>query len=81
MRNRFAELRSELEPDDRALLLLRIDQRLSWLDCARALREDTEAPLDDASLKRDAARLRKQFQTLKDRLYEMGRSEGLFTDD
>ena len=75
-RNRFAELRDELPPDDRALLMLRIDQRLSWLDCARAL-HDSEAPLTETELARESARLRKRFQLLKERLLDIGRKEGL----
>jgi RNA polymerase sigma-70 factor (ECF subfamily) len=75
-RNRFAEIRDALPPDDRALLILRIDQGLSWNDLARAMHDD-EAELAGEALKRESARLRKRFQVLKEKLLEIGRSEGL----
>ncbi|MEO7328665.1 MAG: sigma-70 family RNA polymerase sigma factor [Minicystis sp.] len=75
-RNRFAELRDALPPDDRALLLLRVDRKLAWNDCARAM-HDGEQPLEDEALKREAARLRKRYQLVKEKLLEAGRREGL----
>jgi RNA polymerase sigma-70 factor (ECF subfamily) len=41
------------------------------------LHPDDGAPITDEALKREAARLRKRFQTLKTQLHEMGRREGL----
>jgi RNA polymerase sigma-70 factor (ECF subfamily) len=75
-RTRLAELRDSLPPDDRALLVLRIDRELSWIDLARVLHGDEE-PLGEEALKRESARLRKRFQLVKDRLREMARREGL----
>lgn len=75
-KSRFAEIRETLPPDDRALLMLRVDRKLSWKDCARAMQDD-EAPLDEEALKREAARLRKRFQLVKEKLLVIGRSEGL----
>lgn len=76
-KSRFAALRESLPPEDQALLLLRVDRQLSWLDLARVLHEDDATPLEGEALKREAARLRKRFQLLKEKLYEMGRREGL----
>ncbi len=77
-KNRFAELRDDLPPDDRALLILRVDQKLSFIDCALAMRDEDDAgELGEDDLKREAARLRKRFQLLKERLLEVGRAEGL----
>jgi RNA polymerase sigma-70 factor, ECF subfamily len=75
-KNRFAEIRDSLPPDDRALLMLRVDQKLAWNDCARAM-NDGEEPLGDEALRREAARLRKRYQIVKEKLLELGRSEGL----
>jgi len=75
-KSRFAEIRDTLPPDDRALLMLRVDQKLAWNDCARAM-HDEEAPLGDEALQREAARLRKRYQVVKERLLELGRKEGL----
>lgn len=76
-RNRFAELRQSLPPEDRALLILRVDRRLGWADLARAMHEDEAVALTPVALKREAARLRKRYQLVKARLLELGRSEGL----
>ena len=75
-RTRLEALRDSLPVEDRELLVLRVDKRLSWNDLAEVLRDD-EAPLDAAATKREAARLRKRFQLVKERLLEMGRREGL----
>jgi RNA polymerase sigma-70 factor (ECF subfamily) len=75
-RNRLQALRDELPEEDRMLLILRVDRRLEWIDIARVLAGD-DAPLDGASMKREAARLRKRFQIVKDRLRDMAKREGL----
>jgi RNA polymerase sigma-70 factor (ECF subfamily) len=77
-RTRLQELRDSLSPEDRMLLVLRVDRGLAWNDLAHVLREETDgAALDDAALTREVARLRKRFQLLKDRLREMAKKEGL----
>jgi RNA polymerase sigma-70 factor (ECF subfamily) len=76
-RSRFAELRATLPPEDQALLMLRVDRQLPWTDLVRVLHEDDAAPPEGEALKREAARLRKRFQLLKEKLYELGRREGL----
>jgi len=80
-KSRFALLRESLPPEDQTLLMLRVDRQLSWLDLARVLHEDDESPLEGEALKREAARLRKRFQLLKEKLYELGRREGLVDPD
>ena len=75
-RNRFAEIRNELPPDDRALLVLRVDRELSWKECVHAM-ADVDASRSPEELAREAARLRKRFQVLKQRLLEIGQREGL----
>jgi RNA polymerase sigma-70 factor, ECF subfamily len=77
VRDRFAEIRDSLPPDDRALLILRIDRELTWNDLALAMHDDEAAPLAGDELKKAAARLRKRFQIVKEKLVEIGRSEGL----
>lgn len=79
--SRFAALRASLPAEDQALLMLRVDRKLPWLDLACVLHDDDEAPLDEEAKKREAARLRKRFQLLKEKLYELGRREGLVRDD
>lgn len=77
VRDRFAELRDGLPPDDRAILYLRIDRKLAWNDLARAMHDDDARPLEGEDLARAAARWRKRFQLVKDRLVRIGRAEGL----
>lgn len=64
VRERFAQLREELAPDDHMLLGLRLEQRMSWDDIARVLGQ-TEDPA------RATAVLRKRYQRLKERLREL----------
>lgn len=79
-KNRFAELRDALDPDDRALLILRVDRALAWNDLALAM-HDGEPLLAGKELTREAARLRKRFQLLKQKLLEIGKREGLVSGD
>ncbi len=75
-RTRLEALRDALSPEDRALLIMRVDRKLSWNELAVVLSED-DAPLTDEDAKREAARLRKRFQLLKDRLRELAKEAGL----
>lgn len=75
-KNKFAELRASLPPEDQELLILRVDRGLAWNELALAL--NNEPPADVA---REAARLRKRFQLLKDKLLELGRQHGLVTSN
>ncbi|MCH9684116.1 MAG: sigma-70 family RNA polymerase sigma factor [Deltaproteobacteria bacterium] len=67
-RTRLDEVRAALEPDDRTLLVLRIDRKLSWTQIATVLSDDgtTEGP----ALAREAARLRKRFERLKSKVVQ-----------
>ncbi|UQA62932.1 RNA polymerase sigma factor [Polyangium aurulentum] len=79
-RDRFAELRARLPAEDQELLMLRVDRQLAWDELAVVLHGDEGPPLEGEAKKRAAARLRKRFQHLKEKLYEMGRREGLVPD-
>jgi RNA polymerase sigma-70 factor (ECF subfamily) len=74
-KDRFALLRASLPEEDQMLLMLRIDRDLAWSDLARVMTEGDA--LDDEALKREAARLRKRFQLVKEKLVELGVKEGL----
>jgi RNA polymerase sigma-70 factor (ECF subfamily) len=74
-KTRLRALREELPPDDQVLLVLRLDKELAWDELARILADD-EAQ-DEATRKRAAARLRKRFQVVKERLIARAREEGL----
>jgi RNA polymerase sigma-70 factor (ECF subfamily) len=66
---RIERLRRELPPEDRALLILRIDRGLPWNDVARVFAGDG-APVD-------AAALRKRFERLKQRIRARAIAEGI----
>jgi len=66
-RRDLSRLREELSPDDRELLILRIDRGLPWDDIALAFVRSPEKHTDDER-RRMAARLRQRFKTIKARL-------------
>jgi RNA polymerase sigma-70 factor (ECF subfamily) len=76
VKSRMAELRQHLPPDDQALLVLRVNRRLDWREIAHIMLDGAETA-DDAVLAREAARLRKRFQLVKERLRELAQAEGL----
>jgi len=78
VKDRWRALRDELDPDDRTLLVLRVDRDLPWLEVARVMLGE-EAP-SDAELERECARLRKRFQLLKSELRDRARAAGLVDD-
>ena len=63
-----AAMRDALPEEDRMLLVLRVDKGLAWTDLARVMHEDGEKEMDDEEVRREAARLRKRFQLVKERL-------------
>jgi RNA polymerase sigma-70 factor (ECF subfamily) len=71
-RTRVHALRESLPPDDQLLLVLRVDRGLAWNDLARVM---SQGDLGDADLVREAARLRKRFQTVKAQLLQAARHE------
>lgn len=78
VKDRFAELRSSLDPEEQALLILRINRELSWNEIALVL--DAASPDDEDAIRRGAAKLRQRFQALKKRLRERVAREGLLGD-
>jgi RNA polymerase sigma-70 factor (ECF subfamily) len=68
-KQRLERLRQALDPDDRTLLVLRVDREMAWRDIAEVM-ADGEQDLD-----RTAARLRKRFERVKQRLREQLLSE------
>jgi RNA polymerase sigma-70 factor (ECF subfamily) len=72
----LAEVRAALDPEDRALLVLRVDRGMKWSEVAAVMAEDEGSP--DSS--RAEARLRKRFQVLKDEIRERCAALGLTRD-
>jgi RNA polymerase sigma-70 factor (ECF subfamily) len=67
-------LREELPQAEQMLLILRVDKALEWQDIAAAL---AEHDLDAEELKREAARLRKRFQLVTEKLRGLARERGI----
>lgn len=76
VKSQMKQLFERLPPDDRALLELRLDQRLSFRELALTLDYAGEMP-SDAELTRSAAKLRKRFQMVKEQLRELVASRDL----
>jgi RNA polymerase sigma-70 factor (ECF subfamily) len=68
VKDAYARLRAELDPDDHMLLGLRVDRKMAWGDIARVLGSEGDA------VERDAAALRKRFERLKKKLRELAAS-------
>lgn len=68
LRLSLADLRRALSLEEQSLLQLRIDQGLSWAECAEVLAAQGKAPTVEALMKR--------FERIKARLGELARGEG-----
>jgi len=79
VKDKWRALRESLDPDDRTLLVLRVDRDLDWNDIALVMLSHDEAA--DAEVRREAARLRKRYHLLKDELRERARAAGLIDTD
>ena len=66
----LAALRATLDQEERTLLILRLDRRLSWREVAEVLASQGEAPVDEAAL-------RKRFERIRDQLGAKARRAGL----
>ena len=80
VKERFRQLREQLKPEERMLLMLRVDQRLSWAEIARVMAEAEEGAGSEPVARRAAA-LRQQFQRLKTHLRELAVKEGLLSPE
>lgn len=65
-KKRLEVLRQMLDEDDRTLLVLRVDRRMAWRDIARVMTEDGDT--SEGELDKLAAKLRKRFERVKERL-------------
>ncbi len=75
-RDAVAKLREELPEDDRAILILRVDRGLAWDEIALSFLDDPDECTEEER-KREAARVRKRFQLIKERLAVRAKAEGL----
>lgn len=69
-------LRDELPIEDRTLLILRVDRKLRFDEIALAFADNPEA-FAEVDRRREAARLRKRFQLVKQRLVARARRHAI----
>lgn len=69
VRDAVTRLRDELATEDRALLILKVDRRLSWSEIAEVLAQDG-TPVAEVTL-------RKRYERIKQRLKKLGERAGL----
>lgn len=62
------------------LLIVRVDRGLEWPEVARVMIEEGVVDDDPAELRRVSARLRKQFQRVKERLRALAERDGLLDE-
>ncbi len=79
VKDRFAELRSQLKPLDRDILVLRVDRRLPWNDVAEILQESKSAA-DSWPGVMNAASLRKRLERIKGQLRRLAVERGILDD-
>lgn len=60
--DRLEAVREGLDPEERAILILRVDRQLAWRDVAIVM---ADGELDDEALRKREAALRKKFDTIK----------------
>jgi RNA polymerase sigma-70 factor (ECF subfamily) len=65
--DRLAAVRDELDPEERTILILRVDRQLAWREIAQVMSEDG---LSDDDLRKREQALRKKFETIKRHLRE-----------
>ncbi|HTV24576.1 MAG TPA: hypothetical protein VMG12_38055 [Polyangiaceae bacterium] len=79
VKDTFRALREQLDLEDQTLLILRVDRNLSWRELAQALSGSVD--LDEPSIERESARLRKAFERVKRELKRLSEDQGLLKRD
>ena len=75
VKDHFRALREQLDLEDQTLLILRVDRNMSWRELAQTLSGTVD--LDEASIERESARLRKAFERVKRELKRLSVAQGL----
>jgi RNA polymerase sigma-70 factor (ECF subfamily) len=77
----MAELREQLPMEDQTLVVLRVTRKLEWKEIARVMTDTPEGSEPaERDLNQEAARLRKRFQLVKQKLHQMASEAGLVVD-
>jgi hypothetical protein len=73
-------LRQSLDPEDQAMLILRIDRRMSWSEIG-AVMLGADEPRNEAALARKATAVKKRFEQVEADLKRLARESNLLDDD
>lgn len=75
VKDQFRVLREQLDLEDQTLLILRVDRNMSWRELAQTLSGTVD--LDEPTIERESARLRKAFERVKRELKRLSDEQGL----
>jgi len=79
-KQKLLRLRQSLDPEDQAMLILRIDRRMSWSEIG-AVMLGVDEPRDEAALARKATAVKKRFEQIEADLKRLARESNLLGDD
>ncbi len=79
-KSELRRLRRSLDPEDQAILILRIDRRMSWNEIG-AVMLGADEPRDEAALARKATAVKKRFEQIEADLKRLARESNLLGDD
>lgn len=77
-KSRMRQLREQLPLEDQTLLILRVDEQLSWHELAEVMAYDGQAP-SEAALDEEATRVRERIQLAKEQLRKLAVEQGLIS--
>lgn len=80
LKKKVARLREDLAAEDQALLILRVDRGLAWMEIAEVMLGPGGGRRGRA-LETEAAALRKRFERVKERLRDLARRENVLVDE
>jgi len=79
-RSGIERLRESLPVEEQTLIMLRVNRKLDWKEIALIMTGDAAAS-HDVALEKEAVRLRKRYQLVKDKLRRMALEQGLISAD
>lgn len=69
-------IRDQLTDDEKTLLVLKVDKKMSWSELAMILSDEGEL-LDEIEINRTSVRLRQRFTKIRTMLRDLAREDGL----
>jgi RNA polymerase sigma-70 factor, ECF subfamily len=79
VKDQFRAIREQLDLEDQTLLILRVDRNMTWRELAQTLSGAID--LDEPTIERESARLRKAFERVKRELKRLSDEQGLLKNE